>query len=448
MGLKTIYISNVLESFYRSYDRLPSAEKQRWYEYDHLEANRALLYGADNKAVVTSYPINSEYQKDICGIMGWKNVLNLFPKAPSVSISQDLEQGELAQSLVRIIAQNPGIALVQYRSTGEFHALVAKLRQRGLQFETPELISDRDEFIVNYFNTKRGFRHLWSGVLGLKREGINIPEGFITGDVVEAAEAAWWFRSHNRSFVIKYNRGVQGMGVVLNRVLEFSENKTQFLEQLRLKLSESIWKEPVVVVEELIEPDVHNLGGSPNVEFMISSEGRVNFSYPCEQILEEGKKFIGVYIHPELIKRPEILAAREAGERFGEALAQQGYRGCFDIDLVLDTQGHTYAVEANLRRTGGTYAHEAAVALLGEEYWKKHHVYILDLKLKAPLPYIKFKELTLDLGWQPTKQEGIFLANADLLSVKVLVPMIIAGSAKRVNELEKELKKRLLEWLV
>jgi len=443
MAFKTIYISNVLESFYRSYDQLPPDEKKGWFEYDFLEANRALLYGADDKVVVTSYPINPEHQKYVCGIMDWQNVLNLYPEKPTPSISQDLGEGQLGVELIKIIQENPGIELVQYRSTGDFHNLVAKLRRKGLRFNTPELISDKDEFIVNYYNTKRGFRHLWSGVLGLKREGINIPEGFITGNVEEALDAAWWFRSHNRSFVVKYNRGVQGMGIVLNRYMEFSENKQQFLEQLKLKLSESIWAEPAVVVEELIEPDPQNLGGSPNVEFMIKADGKVEFSYPCEQILEDGKKFIGVYIHPELIKRPQMLSAREAGERFGEALSRQGYRGCFDVDMVIDKQGQAYAVEANLRRTGGTHAHEAALALLGKDYWQKHHVYILDLKLKEPLDYAKFKELTFDLWLKQKGSEGLFLANPDLMTVKVLVPIIIANSSEKVRQLETELKKRL-----
>jgi len=318
----------------------------------------------------------------------------------------------------------------------------------GLEFETPELLSDRDEFIVNYYNTKRGFRHLWSGVLGLKREGINIPEGFIAGDLEEALAAAWWFRSHERSFVVKYNRGVQGMGIVLNRYHEFSQNKTQFVEQLKLKLSGSIWSEPAVVVEELIEPDPHNLGGSPNVEFMIGPGGQVNFSYPCEQILEEGKRFIGVYIHPELMKHPQMVAAKAAGQQFGMALAAQGYRGCFDLDMVIDKHGQAFAVEANLRRTGGTHAHEAALALLGPNYWESYHVYILDLRLKEPLSYAKFKELTCDL-WLKTKgKEGLFLANSEMLAVKMLVPIIIADSGEAVKALESELKKRLRSVLI
>jgi len=443
MALKTVYISNVLESYYRSYDQLPEKEKQGWYEYDFLEANRALLYGEDDKVVVTSHPINKEHLKYICELTNWKNVKNLFPETPSPAISRDLEQGDLGKEFERLVRANPGVNLVQYRSTGEFHHLVKSLKEKGLQFNTPELISDQDEFIVNYFNTKRGFRHLWSGTLGFTGEGIRIPEGFITGNVEEALDAAWWFRSHNRSFVIKYNRGVQGMGIVLNRYQEFSESKSAFLEQIKLKLTESIWTEPAVVVEELIEPDVKNLGGSPNVEFMIKADGQVEFSYPCEQILEDGKKFIGVYIHPELLNKPQMLSAREAGEQFGRALADYGYRGCFDIDMVIDKSGQAYAVEANLRRTGGTHAHEAAVALLGDDYWKTHHVYILDLKLRETLEYPRFRELTEDLWLKEKGSEGLFLANPDLMKVKVLVPIIIASSSAKVRELESELKKRL-----
>lgn len=449
MHFKEIYISNVLESYYRGYDQLTEAKKQKWYEYDFFEANRALLYGADNKVVITSYPINPEYLTDIKEITGWDNVINLYPDKPQPSISEDLQKNtKLKEQLVNLIKNNPGIKLIQYRSTPEFHNLVSWLKKQKLDFKTPELIESDNEFVLNYYNTKRGFRHLWAEVLGSKRPDINIPEGFICGDLNEAIEAAWWFRAHSRNFVLKYNRGVQGVGVSLNYCQDFSTDKNSFISQLKLKLKEGFWQESSIIVEELITPDPKYFGGSPDVELFIDEQGAVHFSYPCEQILEHGKKFIGVKIHPELLNYPQMKAAKLAGEKFAAVLAEKGYRGCFDIDMVVDKKGRAYAVEANLRRTGGTHLHEFSISLLGKDYYQTHYIVSLDLKLKKSLNYYEFKALFKKELYQKKLQEGIILANVDLLKINIINLIIIAKNLSQANNYLHQFKDKLIHRLV
>lgn len=436
MKLEAIYVSNILESYYRSYDKLPEKQKQAWYEYDFLEANRALLYGADNKIVVTSYPIDLDYLKDLKEIVGWHNVINLYPDSPKPSISNDLRQNlELRTRLVNIIKDNPGIKLIQYRSTPEFHRLVNWLRAQNLNFETPELIAAKDEFVLNYYNTKRGFRHLWAETLGQGRGDISIPKGFICGDLGEAIDASWWFANHKKDFVIKYNKGVQGVGVVLNKYKLFSNEKKEFGRQLKEKLHEQMWLEPSIVVEELIEPDVAKLGGSPNVELYINPKGKVNFSYPCEQILENKKKFIGVYFHKDLMKTKQMQAAKKAGFIFGRALSNLGYRGVFDIDMVIGKNGRAYAVEANLRRTGGTHLHELVSNLLGKSYWRNYYVMSLDLQLYKAVSYLEMKEELKNHYYNPKKKSGVILGNPDMLAKKILIPILIAKTKKEIERL-------------
>lgn len=449
MKLETIYLSNVLEGYFRNYDRLSQREKKAWYQYDFYEANRAALYGDDNKVIVTSYPINREYLSDLSKTAGWQRVINLYPDNPHPSISEDLRQNaQLRNEFVRIIKENPKIKLIQYRTTPEFQRLAAWLKKQRLNFKTPELISEENEFILEYYNTKRGFRHLWSTVLGEGRKDINIPKGFICGNLDEAFEAAWWFKSRNQNFVLKYNRGVQGVGVSLNYAKDFAADKSSFKSQLKTNLKEGFWSEPAVIVEELIIPDPNLLGGSPNVELFIDELGKVIFSYPCEQILEHGKKFIGVKIHPELLKYPQMQAAKNAGLEFGQALAQKGYRGCFDIDLVIDKKGRVYAVEANLRRTGGTHLHEFGTSLLGKNYYQTFYLISLDLALKKPIDYQQFKKwFEADLYNRNNKQ-GLVLANADLLSQQILVPLIIGKSWEQAEALWRRLNKKLKDNLV
>ena len=441
MSYSTIYISNVLESYYRGYNKLPEEQMKGWYRYDFLEENRALLYGKDNKIVITSYPINSDYLSDLSRIVKWENVQNWFPSTPSPAISLDIiNNTKLRDKIITAIKQNPGISLIQYRSTPEFHKLVSYLKSLDLDFVTPELIESSQEFVLDYYNTKRGFRHLWSEVMGQNTKRISIPQGFICADLKEAIYASWWFRQKNKNFVVKYNKGVQGIGVVLNKAKDFSLDRKEFEEQLKNKLTEEMWRESTIIVEELIVPDNSKLGGSPDVEFYIDKKGKVIFSYPCEQILERGKKFIGIYFHKELLKTKQMQAAKKAGLVFGRGLSNMGYRGVFDIDLVINKEGKVYAVEANLRRTGGTHLHEFATNLLGKDYWQKYYVMSLDLRLKHSCTYLEAKQKLETIAFDDKTKQGVILANPDLLSEKIVIPILISRTKQGIDRLFEKVK--------
>jgi len=449
-SIKTIFISNILEGFYQSYKTLPPKQRSFWISYDSMEGNRALLYNSDDKAVITSYEINPLYFKNISQLMNWKNVWNLTPKKTSYSICQDcINNNVLNNQLVNLIKTNPGINIIPYRSTPEFQLLICHLNSKNLKFTTPETIPPDHQFTLNYFNTKRGFRHLWHLAFFSSEKSnhkIPIPEGFITGNREEAIEAAWWFKQQKRSFVIKYNRGVQGMGIILNNQSTFPNNKKEFSKKLSLLLKENIWNEPSIIVEELIDIDNTNLSGSPNVELFIKPNGKTVFSYACEQILDRDKKtFRGIYIYPELIKNRFIKAASKAGQVFSHKLASYGYRGCFDIDLVVSKDQKVYAVEANLRRTGGTHIHEAIVSLLGKNYWRSFYVLNEDIMLSngSDLSYDKCLSIFADILFDKKSQSGIIFSNPDMLKVNVFNYILIGHSHEQIQSFRQLVKKRL-----
>lgn len=448
--IKSIYISNILEGFYQSYNTLPAPQRSFWLSYDSMEGNRALLYDSDDKAVVTSYKINPQHFNYIKGLMSWKNVWNLAPVKPSHSICTDcLNDKVLAAQLVKLIKDNPGVAIIPYRSTPEFQSLIHQLIKKSLKFTTPETIPPDRQFILNYFNSKRGFRHLWymTFLANLKtNHKIPIPEGFINGDREEAIEAAWWFKRQKRSFVIKYNRGVQGMGIILNNQADFPNNKEKFREKLMSMLKENIWNEPSIIVEELIDVDCNKLSGSPNVELFIKPDGKVVFSYACEQILDRDKKtFRGIYIYPELIKNRFIKAASTIGLEFGKKLVSYGYRGCFDIDLVVSKNNKIFAVESNLRRTGGTHIHEAICSLLGNNYWQSFYVLNEDIMLlkNSGFDYDKCLDLFADILYDKKSRSGVIFSNPDMLKVDVFNYILIGHSHEQIKNLRQTVRKRI-----
>ena len=176
-NIKQIYIGNVLEAFHKSYtsDKLSQKEADFWRKYDALENNRSLLYGGDNKIVITPERIDAGHIHYICDVAGWNNVHNLVPERQSDCVSLDVaDDKEFFDQLLLIVKNNPGVEIIQYRHTPEFYSLVEK----------------ENKFIEEYFHSKRGFRHLWEQVKDPKLK-IKIPEGYITENKTEAIEAAW-----------------------------------------------------------------------------------------------------------------------------------------------------------------------------------------------------------------------------------------------------------------
>lgn len=446
--IKTIYISNILEGYYKSYNSLKSADERIfWTQYDTFDSNRALLYGDDNKVVITASPIYKPHFKDMVRLMGWSNVHNISPLKASHSISDDCRMDKfLKAELLRIIKDNPGVEIIPYRSTPQFQKLIHSLHARKLKFATPETIPEDKQFILNYFNTKRGFRHLWHVADADNAPLVQIPEGFITQNKKEVIDAAWWFKQQGQSFVIKYNPGTQGIGIQLIDHTSLPADKKKFDTHMRGLLKDKMWNEPIIIIEKTIPANEKEESVSPSVEIYINPDGEVSQSYASDQILAADKRtFRGIYIYPELMTDISIQKTFDSGIKFGKTLAKYGYRGVFDIDLIRSKNKEIYAVEANLRRTGGTHLHELCLALFGKKYGHNHHSLIEDIYLNRnhKLTYEKCRELFKDELYNNEAQTGIIFANPDMLKVNILVIVLVSKTKKQIQTLRKVVEDKL-----
>jgi len=443
-----IYISNILEGYYKSYNSLKSVEERLfWTQYDTFDSNRALLYGNDNKIIITSSPIHRQHLDNMKVLMGWKNTHNIVPKNASHSISEDCTKDiHLKNEIIRIIKKNPGISLIPYRLTPQFQKLIHFLREKKLNFDTPETIPEEKQFILNYFNTKRGFRHLWYLSQADNPPFVQIPEGFITQNKKEALDAAWWFKQQGQSFVMKYNSGTQGIGIELINNRELPNDKKRFDIHMKNVLKDKMWSEPMIIIEKAISPNEKAASISPSVEIYIDPKGNVSPSYVSDQILALDKRtFRGIYIYPELMTDQSIVKTFAAGIKFGKKLAEYGYRGVFDIDLIRSTNNQIYAVEANLRRTGGTHLHELSLALLGGDYGKNYHTLIEDVFLHKNhnLTYDECCSLFKSDLYTHEKQSGIIFVNPDMLQVHILVIVLIGKTREQMRTLRETVDRSL-----
>lgn len=137
----------------------------------------------------------------------------------------------------------------------------------------------------------------------------------------------------------------------------------------------------------LVEPYVQPSGRMPDVTFdaVIVGDGSVHpVGVAVMRVQEAG--YLGATVGPGVL--PAALADRltRFGTDVGTRLAQHGYRGWFDIDLVRGASGQLAPVEANLRLTGPAVAFMIA-ARLDRVRRPGHFVRTLDqMPLGARLP--------------------------------------------------------------
>jgi hypothetical protein len=439
--LETIFISNIAEVYYKTYYNLPDKERKAHIEYDLIEAERALVCLGDNKAVVVSKRPDKHYIDDLCQRIGYHNLVVLSPARSTEKLNTDiLEEPGLLKKVTQIVKENPGIKIVPYYPTDDFFDLLAHLRQKNLQFETPETVYRENRFIHHHHNSKVGFRTLWDKAVDADCP-IKIPQGFIVDDLEEAITAARWFYYKKKDFIFKYNRGSSGVGVVFYHYKDLPKEEEAFKEYFTAQHQDRIWFEENFVVEEAIVRDESFFGGTPSIEFKIN--GKVQFMYICAQWINKAT-FEGIYLGKELLD-PQNLAIDDLikeGTRFGEALKELGYRGIYDVDTVIDKNRQLYAVESNMRRTGGTHVYELGRYLYGSKFIDK-----ISLMSRENLPvkksidtYQKLFKIIEPILFQKEKYYGVIVVQPDSVSIGQLGYIAIAPDKEKLFELNEKLK--------
>jgi len=175
---KTIIIENISDNYVRDYFNCSERQKTYWESYDYHYGNRDLFFEGDNKVIISLVPMDPLYIKNSCEILAWNNILNLFPKNKSLSLTTDIITDEyLNIKVIEIIKNNPGINIIPLRQSKEFYVLINYLKEKGLIFTISEMLPNEVEFFRDYYDSKIGFRTLSYETLSLNSIPVQIPEG-------------------------------------------------------------------------------------------------------------------------------------------------------------------------------------------------------------------------------------------------------------------------------
>lgn len=365
----TLVLANTAEAFAKLINRYEnSSEYARRLKEEHRLGDRALLWGSDNKVVVTSMP--AKHTEWLTQHLPYHNVTNLYPEAPSWSLCRDiLREPHLRESIVCGLRGCEEVTVLSYVASDELYVLADALQSEGLRLRLQDSPSRRVLDSVRRFDTKSGFRIL-CGEWSQRCRSLRLPEGTICSSAHAAARVASEFLASGRACICKADIGESGNGLLWLEPGRDESNSHLIEERI---LTDPAFGDDHIVVEATIDGG-NGRALSPSTEVYVDHDGRTSVTYSCVQHFSDRGEFCGVLIDRSNVMSQAAEDMNTTANFIGAELAQLGYVGHFDIDYVLDSNGSPFAVEGNLRRTGGTHAHELTQFLVGGRYAETHVV--------------------------------------------------------------------------
>ena len=364
-SIPTIIVSNFAEAHIDFLGRCADPkEREELILSEAYHADRTLLWAGDPKLVFVSYPIaHANLIKERLNFQGSEHA---FPENPTFYLCKDiLREPSLIEKIVNFAGTDRIVNMIPYAATLEFYELVAFLRsQHNLDVKTPETPEPKDFWLRDYIDTKNGFRSLASMWLNNAEELLTL--GFSCYNMDQAIRVVDWFSKKGEACVVKADTGESGIGTVVIEAYTDLERPKVFE---RLKQDPYFANEPIVV--ERFVPSRDQVSPSLEVRVPRLGQGKPEITYLSGQLFLNFGDFCGIQVDKSLYQASWYPQLAASGLLFAERLQEMGYVGHFDMDCVVQNDGHLYLLEINARRTGGTHVHEFARHFYGDDYIDK-----------------------------------------------------------------------------
>jgi len=446
MYRRIVIVANSAETFSSNTLRMRTAEARDYQtRYDQSLGERGLLWAGGDKLVVTSQPVSGKFARHIQSAMGYRRLETISPAQPSLYLCRDVWNDlALFKKVVSFCGTAP-VDLIPYTTTADFLELAERLQEQGVQVFLPESVNRQTLWLRDYLDTKLGFRMLWQ-TLSNRLKHFRLPQGFSCRTCPEAAEVVCWFLERGIKCLIKANLGAGGEG--LAKFDPGAHTQNNLADVLTILEANPFLDNDLLIVEELITMDPSVAGGSPSIDLCVPPPGQGEPRVLClsGQMLAVNGEFLGVKVYRDILSDSMTKAIRQDGLCIAHEVARMGYVGPFDIDLVAGEDGNLYAVEMNMRRTGGSHAHDAASYLFGPDYVERVAVLAASKSVTevGPLSYEALYDCLSDLIHpMGTSKSGLIFTNISLLDYGSFGYIIIAPSREQVHAIQEEIFRRV-----
>lgn len=434
----TVYIYNVVEdewNFINTYSDPARAVE----EIEIMESTSDCFFMATAAETDFVYicpkSIAAEFQTYTRSLLQYKNGSIITPRIKTHQLCLDLIGDKASfRRLLTILKKYQQVTLLSYSASPQFYRLKTALSQAGLTVRTPESPALDSTWTVNFFGSKSGIRQL---------VGPLMPDGLICTGIIEASRIAAGKYIKNRGVVIKSIKGSGGNGVLIFRKNDLPGNYPACVNKLETILSrERYWEKFPIVIEDLVNVNNSLDGSFPNVEFKINPNGRAEILfYGMMAVGRKGEYYgmeVSANIFPSWLKK-KVLAA---GYLIAKQYAAAGYRGHFDVDMMIAKNGRLYVSETNTRNTGWTDIYKVVKKLIGNDFLNQ--VYVLN---RENFHFTKNRWTNLNnlltvlspLLYSPQTRKGIIINSENFLKTKYLLYTIIAPNKKTAYEYQERM---------
>lgn len=446
----SVYVYNMPEDEWPFIDSVAHRPKRNDYIADCENVSDCYFLGSGKESdliYVSPKTISPAFQEYAKNLMGYKNTQVIVPQTKTHLICDDLLQDPEAFGKILDAAKNyQQIILTSYAASPQIYSLKAMLQKSGITVLTPELPEPANAWTVNFFGSKSGIRQLAQQSVA-KEPDFVMPEGLICFGKYDAAKIAADRYIREKGVVIKTNKGSGGSGVLIFREGDLPFNYAECERAIIAKMnSDNYWDYFPIVIEDLISANMNAPGVFPNVEFKIHRNGRIEFLYYCETKVTPKGVYYGLDIGDNVLN--DRLTARiiDTGYYIAEKYSEAGYRGHFDVDMMVARSGQVYVNESNTRNTGGTDIYRIVRKLLGKDFVDDVHVLTRgksDLPKNVKWTFPEILEKTKHLLFNLKKKEGLIINSESSLNEGKIVYTTIAKSKTKAVKLEAELLKIL-----
>lgn len=441
----TVFISNISEDVWTFIQSMTDPKLRQYEILENSFLSDRDLYSISkipNSFFIAPQPFDPDFFEYVTAVTQADNVNVLVPKKHSGEVCLDcIDDKKLFQQLVAVGKERGALTLLSYSATAQFYDLVEALEKAGVVVKTPDSPSFEDVWTVNFFGSKTGIRQLVEKYEHLNKNLI-MAQGMMCSGIDQIAEVAAHKYFTEGAVVIKTNKGHSGAGVLIYKPGELPKDFDECLDQIEATLKkDEYWAAFPVVIESFVPPDFTIGGGFPNVECRVHEKGEVEVLYFCGMRMSGQGVFHGVEIKDDVLSAPVRKKFAQIGQFLGMLYAQQGYRGYFDIDFIAGADGKLYLTESNVRRTGGTYAYEASMRLIGKDFMSIYSASNsgYPIKPKKEVTFKQLKELLEPVLFDPKTHQGIVLTTANALKQNKVGYIVFGKSKKIALEIEEKM---------
>lgn len=446
-----VYVYNMTEDEWSFIEAVTMRPKQNHFIADCENAADAYYLSTateSDSVYISPKPISQEFQNYAKKLFHFKTLKVITPKNITHLVCDDLLRDSKAfGEFVSTCLEYEKVTVVSYATTPQFYSLLDALKREGVSYSAPETPEINASWTVNFFGSKSGIRQLAQRSLIAEPDFV-MPNGLICVGRYDAARIAADKYIKEKGVVLKTNKGSGGNGVLI-----FRENDLPFdFEACEKKIlshmnSDRYWDFFPIIIESLISIN-NDQNLSPNVEFKIHKNGRIEFLYICSCKVTSSGIFYGIDISDDIM--PDRLSAQviDMGYYIAEQYAAAGYRGHFDVDMMMAKNGEVFVCESNCRNTGGTDTYRIAKKLIGKDFMDD--AYVLSRSRYELGNHVNWSlDLVLDkidpIIYQSRKKEGVIINSENSLFDGSLIYTIIGKSKKSAYNLERRMKDLLTQ---